>query len=43
VFVDGNYVGIVDDFDGALQRLDLEAGPIASKSARQGSRPSRST
>jgi hypothetical protein len=24
VFVDGYYVGIVDDFDGALQRLDLE-------------------
>jgi hypothetical protein len=27
VFVDGYYVGIVDDFDGAFQHLDLEAGP----------------
>jgi hypothetical protein len=26
VFVDGNYVGIVDDFDGAFQHLNLEAG-----------------
>ena len=27
VYVDGFYVGIVDDFDGALQRLRLERGP----------------
>jgi hypothetical protein len=27
VFVDGYYVGIVDDFDGVFQRLHLEAGP----------------
>jgi hypothetical protein len=26
VFADGNYVGIVDDFDGASQHLNLEAG-----------------
>jgi hypothetical protein len=26
VFVDGYYAGIVDDFDGRLQRLYLEAG-----------------
>jgi len=26
VFVDGFYVGVVDDFDGALQHLNLEAG-----------------
>lgn len=27
VFVDGYYVGRVDDFDGIFQRLELEAGP----------------
>jgi hypothetical protein len=27
VFVDGYYVGVVDDFDGTLQQLSLEAGP----------------
>jgi hypothetical protein len=27
VYVDGYYVGIVDDFNGTLQRLALEAGP----------------
>ena len=27
VYVDGYYAGIVDDFDGAFQRLTLEAGP----------------
>src|SRR6185369_3518149 len=27
VYVDGYYVGIVDDFDGIFQRLHLEAGP----------------
>jgi hypothetical protein len=26
VFADGNYVGIVDDFDGAAQHLNLEPG-----------------
>lgn len=27
VFLDGNYVGTVDDFDGAFQHLAVEAGP----------------
>ncbi len=27
VYVDGYYAGIVDDFDGSLQRLQLEPGP----------------
>jgi len=26
VYVDGYYAGIVDDFDGPFQRLELEAG-----------------
>jgi hypothetical protein len=26
VFVDGYYVGIVDDFDGVFQHVNLEAG-----------------
>ena len=27
MFVDGYYAGVVDDFDGLLQRLNIEAGP----------------
>jgi hypothetical protein len=27
VFADGYYVGIVDDFDGIFQHINLEAGP----------------
>jgi hypothetical protein len=27
VYVDGYYVGVVDDFDGVFQRLRLESGP----------------
>jgi hypothetical protein len=27
VFVDGYYAGLVDDYDGVFQRLNLEAGP----------------
>jgi hypothetical protein len=27
VYVDGYYVGVVDDFDGIFQRLRIEAGP----------------
>lgn len=27
IFVDGYYAGIVDDYDGTFQRLDLEEGP----------------
>jgi hypothetical protein len=28
VFADGYYVGIVNDFDGIFQHLNLEAGPL---------------
>jgi hypothetical protein len=27
VFVDGYFAGIVDDFDGAFQQLNLDVGP----------------
>src|SRR5262249_46592776 len=27
VYVDGYYVGVVDDFDGMFQRLHLDSGP----------------
>ena len=27
MFVDGYYVGLVDDFDGIFQKLNIEAGP----------------
>ena len=27
MFVDGYYVGVVDEFDGAFQRLRIEEGP----------------
>jgi hypothetical protein len=27
VFVDGYYAGLVDEYDGALQHLDLTTGP----------------
>jgi hypothetical protein len=27
VFVDGYYAGMVDDYDGVFQHLNLEAGP----------------
>ena len=27
VYVDGYYAGLVDDFDGMFQKLELEAGP----------------
>jgi hypothetical protein len=27
VFADGYYVGIVDDFDGVFQHVNLQAGP----------------
>jgi hypothetical protein len=27
VYVDGYYAGVVDDFDGAMQRVELEPGP----------------
>ena len=40
VFADGYYVGIVDDFDGALQHLNLQAGPHAIEVRIQGRQPS---
>jgi hypothetical protein len=27
VYVDGYFVGVVDDFDGVFQQVNLEAGP----------------
>jgi hypothetical protein len=27
VYVDGNYAGVVDDFNGIFQRMHLDAGP----------------
>ena len=27
VYIDGYYMGVVDDFDGTFQKMDLEAGP----------------
>ena len=39
VFVDGYYAGIVDDFDGALQHLNLQAGPHKVEIRAQGRPP----
>jgi hypothetical protein len=39
VFVDGYYAGIVDDFDGALQHLNLQAGPHTIEIHPQGRPP----
>ena len=39
VFVDGYYAGIVDDFDGAFQRLTLEVGPHRIELDAQGTDP----
>ena len=39
VFVDGYYAGIVDDFDGAFQRLTLTAGPHSVEIRMPGSPP----
>ena len=36
VYVDGYYAGIVDDFDGALQRIALEPGPHEFEIAADG-------
>jgi hypothetical protein len=38
VFIDGYYVGVVDDFDGSLQGLRLEPGPHAVTLYRDGFR-----
>ena len=39
VFADGYYAGTVDDFDGAFQHLDLEAGPHRIEIRPQGQPP----
>lgn len=39
VFVDGYYVGVVDEFDGAFQSLELTAGPHRIEIAAEGFRP----
>ena len=39
VFADGYYAGTVDDFDGAFQHLDLEAGPHRIEIRPQGQQP----
>jgi hypothetical protein len=39
VFADGYYAGIVNDFDGAFQHLDLEAGPHHIEIREQGQPP----
>ena len=39
VYADGYYVGIVDDFDGVLQHLDLEPGPHRIEVRAQGHPP----
>jgi hypothetical protein len=36
VFVDGYYVGIVDEFDGTFQRLRLETGPHRLEVRKEG-------
>lgn len=41
VFVDGYYVGIVDDFDGVFQRLDLRAGERTLEIYKEGYRTIR--
>jgi hypothetical protein len=39
VYADGYYVGIVDDFDGVFQHLDLEPGPHRIEIRAQGHEP----
>lgn len=39
VYVDGYYAGIVDDFDGALQRVSLEPGPHHIEVSAEGYEP----
>lgn len=39
VYVDGYYAGIVDDFDGSLQRVDLEPGPHHIEVSAEGYEP----
>jgi hypothetical protein len=39
VFADGYYMGVVDDFDGIFQHLNLEAGPHHIEVVEQGFEP----
>ena len=39
VFVDGYYAGVVDDYDGVFQHLNLEAGPHHFEIEEQGYPP----
>jgi hypothetical protein len=39
VFVDGYYAGVVDDYDGVFQHLNLEAGPHHIEIEEQGYPP----
>lgn len=39
VYVDGYYVGVVDDFDGIFQRLHLDSGPHRIEVRAQGYEP----
>jgi hypothetical protein len=39
VFVDGYYVGVVDDFDGTFQRLTVDAGPRRIEIRKPGYEP----
>jgi hypothetical protein len=41
VFVDGYYVGIVDDFNGTFQHIDLPAGPHQIEVRAAGSPPAQ--
>jgi len=39
VFVDGHYMGVVDDFDGTFQQMNLEPGPHRVEVRRDGFQP----
>ncbi len=39
VFVDGYYAGVVDDYDGVFQHLNLEAGPHRIEIQTEGYEP----
>jgi hypothetical protein len=39
VYVDGTYAGVVDDYDGTFQRLDLEPGSHAIEIRTAAGRP----
>ena len=39
VYVDGSFVGTVDDFDGVFQRLHIDSGPHRIEVRKQGYEP----